>query len=151
MISEQKVKIMTAAARYEKKYGTQDFHMNRYSKKDYIRLEAMKMSIALTVAFLMIMAIICLLRMDVVMFLLKEGSFLWPSVGILTVYALIFVIYLYITKRHSEDAYLEMEKRMKIYDKYLEELIRLNEDKEKEDISPTIDPEEEEDGTIINI
>lgn len=40
---------------------------------------------------------------------------------------------------------------MLIYDKHLEELETLYEEKENEDISPTIVEEEDEDGKIIDI
>ena len=138
-------------ARYEKKYGTQDFHINRYTKKDYIRLESMKMSIALTVAFFIILAIICLMRLDMVLSMLRGGKIFLPFWGMLIIYVVIFLVYLYFTKKRATKVYDEMEKRIKIYDKYLEDLIRFNETKEQEDIRPTINPEEEEDGTTINI
>ena len=44
-----------------------------------------------------------------------------------------------------------MEVRIKVYDKRLEELLRFYEEKEKEDDSPTIISEENEDGEFVNI
>lgn len=150
MISEEKVKIMTEMARYEKKYGERDFQINRYREEDYIRLETIKMSIALTVAFLIILTILCLSQLDVLIVMLRKGKFLFTLLSILIIYVIVFLVYLHFTKKRAIKDYKEVEARIKIYDKYLEELLRL-EEKEHEDVSPSIDPEEKDDGTTINI
>ena len=151
MISEEKVKIMTEMARYEKKYGERDFQINRYREEDYIRLETIKMSIALTVAFLIILTILCLSQLDVLIVMLRKGKFLFALLSILIIYVIVFLVYLHFTKKRAIKDYKEVEARIKIYDKYLEELLRLYEEKEHEDVSPSIDPEEQDDGTTINI
>ena len=93
MISEEKVKIMTEMARYEKHYGEDDFRINRYTEKDYIRLETIKMSVALTLAFFGIIAIVCIMQMDVLITFLREGKLIVPLVGTLILYAVIFLLY----------------------------------------------------------
>ena len=52
MISEEKVKIMAEMAKYEKNYGKGDFRIYKYTKKDYVRSEKIKTSIALLISFL---------------------------------------------------------------------------------------------------
>lgn len=151
MISEEKVKIMTEMARYEKHYGEDDFRINRYTEKDYIRLETIKMSVTLTLAFLGIMAIVCVMQIDVLITLLREGRLILPLVGTLILYAVIFLLYLNFTRKKASDNYKKVEARIKIYNKYLDRLMKLYEEKENEDVSPTIAPEEEKDGQITNI
>lgn len=151
MISEEKVKIMTEMARYEKHYGEDDFRINRYTEKDYIRLETIKMSVALTLAFFGIIAIACIMQMDVLITFLREGKLIVPLVGTLILYAVIFLLYLNFTRKKAADNYKKVEARIKIYNKNLDCLMKLYEEKENEDISPTIAPEEEKDGQIINI
>lgn len=151
MISEEKIKIMTEMARYEKKYGEQDFHINRYREEDYIRLETIKMSGALTVAFLIIILILCLSELDVLIVMLRKGQFIFALLGILVLYVIIFLIYLHFTKKKAVKNYKEVEARIKIYEKHQDELLRLYEEKEHEDVSPTIAPEENEDGKTIDI
>ena len=63
MISEEKVKIMTSLAQYEKKEGTGDLRINRYSCGDYVRMETMKVGVALVVALLLLTGIIVIFRM----------------------------------------------------------------------------------------
>ena len=58
---------------------------------------------------------------------------------------------LHFTKVRASRQYDEVRARMLIYDKHLEELETLYEEKENEDISPTIVEEEDEDGKIIDI
>lgn len=151
MISEEKVKIMTEMARYEKHYGEEDFHMNRYTEKDYIRLETIKMSIALTTAFLGIIGIVCLMQLDVLITLLREGRLILPLAGILALYVAVFLLYLHFTKKKALKCYKEAAARIKIYNQQLDHLMKFYEEKENEDVSPTIAPEEEKDGQIINI
>ena len=45
---------MTSLAQYEKKEGTGDLRINRYSCGDYVRMETMKVGVALVVALLLL-------------------------------------------------------------------------------------------------
>lgn len=151
MISEEKVKIMTEMAKYEKNHGRTDFHVNRYKKKDYIRLETIKMSVSMITAFLIFTGAVCIFQMDQVILNLKEGKLFWMAAFLIILYIIIYVIYLQLTKKKAAKYYDEVQTRIKIYDKHLEELQELYEQEEKEDVSPTIVPEEKEDGKIIDI
>ena len=70
---------------------------------------------------------------------------------ILAAYLLLFFIYTHFAKKRAEREYQEVEVRIKVYDKRLEELLRFYEEKEKEDDSPTIISEGDEDGEFVNI
>ena len=151
MISEEKVKIMTELARYEKEYGRKDFYINRYQKEDYVRLELIKVSMALTVAFLGVILLTAVLQMDLVLSMLRKDQLTLILIGLLVSYILLFLIYIHFTKKRAEQEYQEAEVRIRVYDKQLEELLRFYEEKEKEDDSPTIISEEKEHGEAINI
>ena len=151
MISEEKVKIMTEMARYEKEYGNEDFRINQYTENDYICLETMKMSVAITVAFFGIMGLLCFFQLDVIITSLREGNFITPLALIMVMYMVGFLLYLHFIRNRAVKHYQEVEARIKIYDNYLENLMKLYEEKENEDVSPTIAPEEENDGQNINL
>lgn len=151
MISEEKVKIMTEMAKYEKNHGRRDFRVNHFKKRDYIRFETIKMSVALILAFLIFTGAICIFEMDQVIIHLKEGKLFLMAAVLIVFYISIYLIYLHFTKKKAARVYDEVQTRVKIYDKYLEELQELYEEEEKEDVSPTIVPKEEEDGKIIDI
>lgn len=151
MVSEEKVRIMTELARYEKAYQDKDFRIDRYREEDYIRLETMKMSISLTAAFLGILLIVGVIQIDQVIMMLRRGQMTFVLLGVLAVYLILFFLYLHVTKKRAVREYQDVEVRIKMYDRHLEELLRIYEEKEKEDDSPTITPEGKEDGQIIDI
>ena len=64
MISEEKVKIMAEMAKYEKNYGKGDFRIYKYTKKDYVRSEKIKTSIALLISFLIMTGLLCIMQLD---------------------------------------------------------------------------------------
>lgn len=74
MISEEKVKIMAEMAKYEKNYGKGDFRIYKYTKKDYVRSEKIKTSIALLISFLIMTGLLCIMQLDIVIMKLREGK-----------------------------------------------------------------------------
>ena len=151
MISEEKVKIMAEMARYEKNHGKEDFRVFKYTKRDYVRLEKIKTSIALLLSFLIMTGLLCVIKLDNVILQLREGKVIVSAAVIIGIYIAIFFIYLHFTKIRAMKHYNEVRARMLIYDKHLEDLEAFYEEKENEDVSPTIAKEEDEDGKIINI
>lgn len=151
MISEEKVKIMAEMARYEKNYGMDDFRVFKYEKKDYIKLETIKTSICLLIAFLILTGLLCIIKLDDVIMNLKDGKIIVSVAVLLIIYIVIYLIYIHFIKISAKKHYDEVRARVLIYDKHLEELQTLYEVEENEDISPTITPEEVEDGKIIDI
>ena len=142
---------MTELARYEKAYQGKDFRIDRYREEDYIRLETIKMSISLTAAFLGILLIVGVIQIDQVIMMLRRGQMTFVLLGVLVIYLILFFLYLHVTKKRAVREYQDVEVRIKMYDRHLEELLRIYEEKEKEDDSPTITPEGKEDGQIIDI
>lgn len=151
MISEEKVKIMAEMARYEKNYGKDDFRVYKYEKKDYIRFESIKTSICLLIAFLILTGLLCVMKLDEVIMNLRNGKIVISAAIILLIYIVIYFIYLYFIKKSAAKHYDEVRARILIYDKHLEELQKLYEVEENEDVSPTITPEEDNNGKIIDI
>ena len=151
MISEEKVKIMAEMARYEKNHGKDDFRVYKYEKKDYIRLEQIKTSICLLIAYLILTGLLCVVKMDTVIMNLRDGKIIILAAVVLGIYVAVFFVYLHFTKMRASRQYDEVRARVLIYDKHLEELETLYKEKENEDISPTIVEEEDKDGKIIDI
>ena len=86
MISEEKVKIMAEMARYEKNHGKDDFRVYKYEKKDYIRLEQIKTSICLLIAYLILTGLLCVVKMDTVIMNLRDGKIIILAAVITTVF-----------------------------------------------------------------
>lgn len=153
MISEEKVKIMTSLAQYEKKEGTGDLRINRYSCGDYVRMETMKVGVALVVALLLLTGIIVIFRMEDVISMMRKGTIAVPAILILICFGILFFCYVKSTKRRAEKRYNEAMVRIKAYERQLEKLLEVYEEEEKEDNSPKIDMDAEElaDGKIIDL
>ena len=153
MISEEKVKIMTSLAQYEKKEGTGDLRINRYSCGDYVRMETMKVGVALVVALLLLTGIIVIFRMEDVISMMRKGTIAVPAILILICFGILFFCYVKCTRRRAEKRYNEAMVRIKAYERQLEKLLEVYEEEEKEDNSPKIDMDAEElaDGKIIDL
>ena len=137
MISEKKIKIMTSLAQYEKKEGVKDLRINRYSCSDYVRMETMKVGVALVVALLLLSGIIIIFQIENVISMMRKGTIAVPA--ILT------------TRSRAEHRYNEAMVRINAYERQLEKLLEVYEEEENEDKSPKIDTEELADGKIIDL
>ena len=131
--------------------GKGDFRIYKYTKKDYVRSEKIKTSIALLISFLIMTGLLCIMQLDIVIMKLREGKVIVSAAVIIGIYVAVFFVYLHFTKMRASRQYDEVRARVLIYDKHLEELETLYKEKENEDISPTIVEEEDEDGKIIDI
>ena len=120
MISEEKVKIMAEMARYEKNHGKDDFRV--YEKKDYIRLEQIKTSICLLIAYLILTGLLCVVKMDTVIMNLRDGKIIILAAVVLIIYIAVYLIYSHFIKKRAARHYDEVRARVLIYDKHLEEL-----------------------------
>ena len=150
--TDNKHKALEAAlAQIEKNYGKGDFRIYKYTKKDYVRSEKIKTSIALLISFLIMTGLLCIMQLDIVIMKLREGKVIVSAAVIIGIYVAVFFVYLHFTKMRASRQYDEVRARVLIYDKHLEELETLYKEKENEDISPTIVEEEDEDGKIIDI
>ena len=129
MISEEKVKIMAEMAKYEKNYGKGDFRIYKYTKKDYVRSEKIKTSIALLISFLIMTGLLCIMQLDIVIMKLREGKVIVSAAVIIGIYVAVFFVYLHFTKMRASRQYDEVRARVLIYDKHLEELETLYKEK----------------------
>lgn len=151
MVSEEKIKILVDLAKYEKKYGKKDFMINKYSEKDYISYESIRMGVSVTVAFLGIVVILAVLQLDMVIQTLGDGTIFIPVLIAAIIYGVVLYFYYQYTRKRARKLYREVQARVKMYDKRLEDLQHYYEEKDKEDNSPSLDIEEKVDGDIINI
>ena len=151
MISEKKIKIMTSLAQYEKKEGVKDLRINRYSCSDYVRMETMKVGVALVVALLLLSGIIIIFQIENVISMMRKGTIAVPAILILFCFGILFFCYVKTTRSRAEHRYNEATVRINAYERQLEKLLEVYEEEENEDKSPKIDTEELADGKIIDL
>lgn len=93
MLDNQKIKIMTDLAIYEKKKGREDIKIARYYKTDYVRYKMITTLLTTSLGYALILALIFIYQLE---HLIKQAVVLdYKSIGtkILGVYIIILVIY----------------------------------------------------------
>ena len=94
MVNMRKVRLMTKLAIYEKDEGKEDIKLGKYFRRDYVRLKILHNVVAVTVGYLLVLAMIIAYQME---YLIKEAVTLdYVGMGktILGVYVIVVTVYL---------------------------------------------------------
>ena len=122
MLNEDKIKIMSRCAMYEKGQGKDDLQINRYYQGDYVRLNTLKSLIGVTIGFILCFGFYLVLRAEyymdniVVMDLWAFGK------SVLKYYVLVLIIFAVISVLFYGWKYADAEKRVRWYYKDLKSL-----------------------------
>ncbi|MDD3186468.1 MAG: hypothetical protein PHD56_11995 [Anaerostipes sp.] len=150
MISEDKVRIMTVLARYEKNEGAADAQVYQYSRKDYVRKESLKVGVAITVAYVIAVMIFFAVNFEIFIDLVKYKRIILVVAMLVIMYLLLGFGYMQLISTKANRHYDEVMARVRSYENKLAELVAFYEE-ENEDNRPTIGTEENKDGTDIII
>ena len=93
MVNMRKVRLMTKLAIYEKKEGKEDIKLGKYFRRDYIRLKILHNIVAVTIGYLLVIAMIVAYQME---YLIREAVNLdYIGIGktILGIYVIIITVY----------------------------------------------------------
>lgn len=93
MVNMRKVRLMTKLAIYEKKEGKEDIKLGKYFRRDYVRLKILHNIVAVTIGYLLVLAMIIAYQME---YLIKEAVTLdYIGIGktILGVYVILITVY----------------------------------------------------------
>ena len=93
MVNTRKVRLMTKLAIYEKKEGKEDIKLGKYFRRDYVRLKILHNIVAVTLGYLLVLAMIVAYQME---YLIKEAVNLdYIGIGktILGVYVIVVTVY----------------------------------------------------------
>ena len=96
MVNMRKVRLMTKLAIYEKTEGKEDIKLGRYFRRDYVRLKILHNIVAVTIGYLMVLAMIIAYQME---YLIREAVNLdYIGIGktILGVYVILITVYVMI-------------------------------------------------------
>ncbi len=125
MLSEERVKLMTKMAAYEKKQGTKDFKISAYFRNDYAGLNVIGTLIWVTIGYIVVIALAGVTMLDVLLANLKFQMIVVLGGGIILGYVVTLIIYGIISseiyKRRHDDA----RERVKQYSRELSALKRL--------------------------
>jgi len=93
MVNMRNVRLMTKLAIYEKTEGKEDIKLGKYFRRDYVRLKVLHNIVAVTIGYLLVLAMIIAYQME---YLIREAVNLdYIGIGktILGVYVIIVTVY----------------------------------------------------------
>jgi len=93
MVNMRKVRLMTKLAIYEKKEGKEDIKLGKYFRRDYVRLKLLNNIVAVTIGYILVLAMIIAYRME---YLIKEAvnlDYIGMGKTILGIYIIVITVY----------------------------------------------------------
>lgn len=122
MLSKKKIKIMFCMADYENGHGKKDLRTVKLYKNDYVRLNLLLSIVCVTIAYVLILALICLYNYEYI--ISNVATIPYYSVGtmILGIYVLLIIFYSFISIYVFSKKYEVSKKRVKKYFRYMKYL-----------------------------
>ncbi len=135
MISEEKLKIMTKLALYEKK-ESESIKASKYTKEDYVGLKMINTGILITLCYMACLMIIIICKVDYLMNHITEMDIWGLGRKAVVVYVACLLVYMLLAYIVYSVKYVGMEKSNKEYLENLKKLIKIYkiEEKEKKEI-----------------
>ncbi|MBR4343969.1 MAG: hypothetical protein IKP88_14945 [Lachnospiraceae bacterium] len=93
MLNERKIRLMTKLAIYEKKEGKEDLKLAKYYKGDYARLQAWKTGIAVTVAYVLLLIVAAVYKLEYFLDHAFEIDFEALGKKVLGIYVIVLAVY----------------------------------------------------------
>ncbi len=130
MLNEEKIRLMTRTAIYEKREGKEDMKVNQYSGSDYVRFNMLKTLIGVTISVFLCSCIYLICSSEDIFQLIFQIDVRALARLLLTAYFLSLVVYVIISLLYYQYKYSKAKKRLKLYNKNLN-LIEEYEDMEE--------------------
>ena len=93
MLNEEKIRWMTRASIYEKRQGHTDLERNEYFLGDYVRLHLMKNMIGVTVAYILMVGLYAVCKIEDIFALAANMQLMVFLKEVLLVYLILALIY----------------------------------------------------------
>jgi hypothetical protein len=126
MLNEDKIRIMSRCAMYEKGQGKEDLAVNRYYQGDYIRLNVLKSLIGATVGYVLCLGLYLVLRAEYYMENIVSMNPLTLARGFIIWYVIVLIIFAVISILFYGWKYADTQKRVRWYYKDLKDLDAMN-------------------------
>ena len=131
MIDKRKVRLMSRAAIYEKRYGEEDIRITGYYQKDYSSLNTWVTLIWMTAGFLLTAGLLFLAGGEQLLEGITLVKLLLLAAVILAVYLALLIIYGIGAGSFYKKKHIRAKQRMKKYMRDLSRLEKMNRKKEK--------------------
>ncbi len=93
MVNMRKVRLMTKLAIYEKTEGKEDIKLGKYFRRDYVRLKVLHNIVAVTIGYLLVLAMIIAYQMEDLIREAVNLDYIGIGKTILGVYIIVVTIY----------------------------------------------------------
>ena len=131
MLNEDKIRIMSRCAMYEKGQGKEDLAVNRYYQGDYVRLNTLKTLIGVTVGFVLCFGLYLVLRAEYYMENIVGMDLMAFARNVLMYYVIVLVIFAVISIVFYGWKYTDTQKRVRWYYQDLKALAEMDEIRDK--------------------
>ena len=131
MLNEDKIRIMSRCAMYEKGQGKEDLAVNRYYQGDYVRLNTLKTLIGVTVGFVLCFGLYLVLRAEYYMENIVGMDLMAFVRHVLMYYVIVLVIFAVISIVFYGWKYTDTQKRVRWYYQDLKALAEMDENRDK--------------------
>ena len=122
MLNERKIRLMTQLAIYEKKEGKEDLKLAKYYKWDYARFQAWKTAVAITIGYILLLAIAAIYKLEY--FIDNAFTIDYTVLGkkVLGIYIIILAVYFVSAMLGYSLKYAASRKRLARYFRMLRKL-----------------------------
>lgn len=131
MLNEDKIRIMSRCAMYEKGQGKEDLAVNRYFQGDYIRLNTLKTLIGVTIGFLLCFGMYLVIRAEYYMENIFDMDLMAFVRNTLVYYVIVLVVFAVISIVFYGWKYADTQRRVRWYYQDLKTLAEMDENRDK--------------------
>lgn len=122
MLNERKIRLMTKLAIYEKKDGKEDLKLAKYYKGDYARLQAWKTGIAVTIAYVLLLVVAAVYKLEYFLDNAFVIDFKELGMKVLGIYIIVLTVYVVIAMLGYSLKYAASRKKLAKYFRMLRKL-----------------------------
>lgn len=122
MLNNRKVRLMTQLAIYEKRQGKEDIKLSKYFKSDYARLNVLKTAIMVTIAYVLVVALVLLYKFEYLLDNVLTLDYASMGKSILGFYIGVMAVYLIATMLGYSLSYTRSHKKLGKYFRMLRKL-----------------------------
>lgn len=131
MINQEKVAIMTKLAAYEDGVGKKNIPQSKYYRSDYVSLKMINTAILVTVAYIMVLAMIVFVNVEKMMTQIANMDFVKLGKMVLICYVVIFVVYMLIAYIVYSIKFKRVRNSLNEYNGNLKQLYAIYKEEEK--------------------
>lgn len=125
MLNEERVKLMTRMAAYEKKQGAQDFKISAYFRKDYAGWNVVWTLLWVSVGYVILVALAAVILFEKILEHLNFRDMFIMGAGVVIGYLLFLICYGIISSELYKERHDEARGRVKKFNRDLNLLMKL--------------------------